>query len=123
NLPKRPGETPARRVLHDQVHPPSFNSDLSAQLRVIAYEGKPGLYHATNAGQCSWYEFARAIFDLGRLATPLHPTTVKEFAAPVKRPFYSVLDNAALRAQRLDRMRPWREALGDYMARRRAVGS
>ena len=43
---------------------------------------------------------------------------MKEFAAPVKRPFYSVLDNAALRTAGLDRMRPWREALADYMGRR-----
>jgi dTDP-4-dehydrorhamnose reductase len=43
------------------------------------------------------------------------PTTVAEFAAPVRRPLYSVLDNAALRAAGLDRMRPWREALAEYM--------
>ena len=58
------------------------------------------------------------IFELGALGTPLRPTTVKEFASPVRRPFYSVLDNAALRSNALDRMRDWREALTDYMRRR-----
>jgi dTDP-4-dehydrorhamnose reductase len=116
-------EKPEVRVVDDEVLTPTFNADLAAQIRVIALEGAPGLYHATNAGQCSWYEFARAIFDLGGLKTPLHPTTVKEFAAPVKRPFYSVLDNEVLRAQGLDRMRPWREALADYMAQRYATAS
>jgi dTDP-4-dehydrorhamnose reductase len=111
-------EKPEVRVVQDEVLTPTFTADLAAQIRVLAVEGPPGLYHATNAGQCSWYEFARAIFDLGGLTTPLHPTSVKEFAAPVKRPFYSVLDNAALRAAGLDRMRPWREALADYMRRR-----
>jgi dTDP-4-dehydrorhamnose reductase len=52
------------------------------------------------------------------LTTPLHPTSVTDFAAPVRRPFYSVLENAALAAAGLDRMRPWREALADYMGRR-----
>jgi dTDP-4-dehydrorhamnose reductase len=46
---------------------------------------------------------------------------VQDFAAPVRRPFYSVLENAALAATRLDRMRLWRDALADYMRRRAAV--
>ncbi len=111
-------EKPEVRVVEDEVLTPTFTADLAAQIRVLALEGPPGLYHVTNAGSCSWYEFARAIFELGRLETPLFPTSVKEFAAPVKRPFYSVLDNAALRRAGLDRMRPWREALEDYMRRR-----
>ncbi len=114
-------EKPEVRVVEDEVLTPTFTADLAGQIRVLALEGPSGLYHATNAGSCSWFEFARAIFDLGKLGTPLHPTSVKEFAAPVKRPFYSVLDNAALRTNRLDRMRPWREALADYMSRRLAA--
>ncbi len=106
------------RVVNDEVLTPTFTADLAAQIRVLAFDGPPGLYHATNQGSCSWYEFARLIFDLGGLTAPLRPTSVKEFAAPVKRPFYSVLDNAALRTAGLDRMRPWREALTDYMRRR-----
>ena len=114
-------ERPEVRVVDDEVLTPTFTADLAAQIRVLALEGRPGLYHATNESSCSWYEFARAIFDLGGLTTPLHRTTVKEFQSPVKRPFYSVLDNAALRAAGLDRMRPWRAALEDYMRRRLAA--
>jgi dTDP-4-dehydrorhamnose reductase len=108
------------RVVDDEVLTPTFTADLAAQIRVLALEGPPGLFHATSAGSCSWYEFARAIFDLGSLSTPLEKTTVAEFAAPVRRPYYSVLDNAALRAAGLDRMRPWRDALADYMRQRPA---
>ena len=114
-------EKPEVRVVQDEVLTPTFNRDLAQQIRVLALDGKPGLYHATNHGQCSWYEFARMIFDLGKLRTPLHPTSVTAFAAPVKRPFYSVLENAFLSAQGLDRMRPWQEALTDYMQRRLAA--
>jgi len=106
------------RVVDDEILTPTFTADLAAQIRVLALEGPPGLYHATNQSSCSWYEFACAIFELGGLRTPLRPTTVKEFASPVRRPFYSVLDNAALAAAGLDRLRPWRDALADYMARR-----
>ena len=114
-------ERPEVRVVDDEVLTPTFTADLAAQIRVLALEGRPGLYHATNQGSCSWYEFARMIFEVGGLRTPLHRTTVKEFQSPVKRPFYSVLDNAALRAAGLDRMRPWRAALEDYMRRRLAA--
>jgi dTDP-4-dehydrorhamnose reductase len=111
-------QQPEVKVVNDEVLTPTFTADLAAQIRVLALEGPAGLYHATNQGSCSWYEFARAIFDLGGLRTPLRPTSVQEMAAPVRRPFYSVLENAALAAAGLDRMRPWREALADYMARR-----
>ena len=110
------------RVVDDEVLTPTFTADLAAQIRILALEGPPGLYHATNHGSCSWYEFARLIFDLGNLRTPLSKTTVKEFAAPVRRPFYSVLDNAALAAAGLDRMRPWRDALTAYMRHRLGEG-
>jgi dTDP-4-dehydrorhamnose reductase len=113
-------EKPEVRVVNDEVLTPTFTADLAAQIRVLALEGPPGLYHATNQGSCSWYEFARTIFDLGGIATPLAPSSVKDMASPVRRPFYSVLENAALAAAGLDRMRPWREALTDYMGRRRA---
>jgi len=114
-------QQPEVKVVDDEVLTPTFTADLAAQIRVLALEGGPGLYHATNQGSCSWYEFARAIFDLGRLETPLSATSVQQQASPVRRPFYSVLENAALAAAGLDRMRPWHEALADYMRRRTAV--
>ena len=110
------------QVVDDEVLTPTFTADLAAQIRLLALEGPPGLYHATNQGSCSWYEFARMIFDLAALRTPLRPTSVKEFASPVRRPVYSVLENAALQAIGLDRMRPWREALADYLGQRAAGG-
>jgi dTDP-4-dehydrorhamnose reductase len=111
-------EKPEMRVVDDEVLTPTFTSDLAAQIRVLALEAPPGLYHATAAGECSWYEFARAIFDLGGITTPLHRSSTAEMPSPVRRPSYSVLANAALGRLGLDRMRPWRDALADYMQRR-----
>jgi dTDP-4-dehydrorhamnose reductase len=111
-------QQPEVKVVQDEVLTPTFTADLAAQIRTLALEGPPGLYHATSQGSCSWYEFAHAIFELGGLRTPLRPASVKEFAAPVRRPSYSVLENAALAAAGLDRMRSWRAALADYMSRR-----
>ncbi len=113
-------ERPEVRVVADEVLTPTCTADLAAQLRTLALDGPPGLYHATNAGSCSWYEFAQAVFALGGLRTPLRPITAAEFAAPVVRPRYSVLANAALAGLGLDRMRPWRDALADCLRRRAA---
>jgi dTDP-4-dehydrorhamnose reductase len=111
-------ERPVVTVVDDEVCTPTWTRDLAAQIRVLALEGPPGLFHATAQGSCSWYAFARVIFDVAGLTTPLEPTTVAAFPSPVRRPTYSVLDNAALRAAGLDRMRDWRAALVDYLARR-----
>jgi dTDP-4-dehydrorhamnose reductase len=116
-------QQPEVRVVDDEILTPTFTADLAAQIRVLALGGGPGLYHATNQGSCSWYEFARAIFELGGIGTPLTATSVQEHAAPVRRPIYSVLENAALAAAGLDRMRPWGEALADYMRRRTAAAA
>jgi dTDP-4-dehydrorhamnose reductase len=114
-------EKPEVRVVDDEVLTPTFTADLAAQLRVLAFDGPPGLYHATAAGECSWYEFARAIFELGGLGTPLHRASSGDMPSPVRRPTYSVLANAALAGHGLDRMRPWRVALADYLERRAAA--
>jgi dTDP-4-dehydrorhamnose reductase len=107
-------EKPEVRVVDDEVLTPTFTRDLAAQIRLLALEGPPGLYHVTAGGACSWYEFARAIFELGGLTTPLGPSS-SNGAQGVRRPSYSVLENAALARLGLDRMRPWRDALANYM--------
>jgi dTDP-4-dehydrorhamnose reductase len=114
-------ERPEVRVVADEVLTPTFTADLAVQLRVLALDGPPGLFHATNAGSCSWFEFAQAIFAAAGVATPLRPIGASEYGSPVARPAYSVLANAALGALGLDRMRPWRDALADCL-RRRAAG-
>jgi dTDP-4-dehydrorhamnose reductase len=116
-------ERPEVRVVTDEVLTPTWTWDLAAQIRVLALDGPAGLFHATGQGSCSWYEFARVIFDVAGLTTPLEPTTVAAFPSPVRRPTYSVLDNAALRGASLDRMRHWREALEDYLARRTSASN
>jgi dTDP-4-dehydrorhamnose reductase len=113
-------EKPEVRVVDDEILTPTFTGDLAAQIRVLALEGSPGLYHVTAGGSCSWYEFARAIFELGAFTTPLHPSSGNGAPGPVRRPSYSVLENAALARLGIDRMRPWRDALADYMQRRQS---
>jgi dTDP-4-dehydrorhamnose reductase len=74
-----------------------------------------GLFHATNEGSCSWYEFARAIFELARVQADLDSTTSDLYKTPATRPKYSVLENARLKQLGLNQMQPWRHALGAYL--------
>ncbi len=118
NMLHRAATQPEVKVVTDEITTPTYAVALARQLRLLAERGAPGLYHATCQGACSWYEFAQAIFEKTGTAVKLTPATSSEFPSTVKRPRYSVLDNAFARKQGLDIMPPWREALQQYLAAR-----
>ncbi|WP_317966254.1 dTDP-4-dehydrorhamnose reductase [Paenibacillus sp. CCS19] len=103
------------KVVSDQLGSPTYTADLAQMLLTLVTTEAYGIYHATNSGSCSWYEFAAAIFEEGGLAAQAVPCTTAEFPRPAPRPAYSVLDHSALRANGLPPMRHWREALRDFM--------
>jgi dTDP-4-dehydrorhamnose reductase len=112
----------AIRVVRDEILTPTFTEDLADQIRrLIDAEPSAGVYHATNAGECSWYEFAEAIFELSKTAVNLEKTTAREWNAPARRPGYSVLENAALRRAAIDVMPHWRDALARYLSKKGAA--
>ncbi|HXH22582.1 MAG TPA: dTDP-4-dehydrorhamnose reductase [Dehalococcoidia bacterium] len=103
------------RVVDDQVSAPTYTHDLAETLFRVLDSGARGTVHITNSGQCSWYEFASAIFELAGLKPDFRPVSSAEFGSPAKRPAYSVLANDRLRALGIAQPRPWQEALADYM--------
>jgi dTDP-4-dehydrorhamnose reductase len=109
------------RVVTDQILTPTYTNDLAAKMGELIVTEAYGLYHMTSAGECSWYEYAKTIFELTRLQADLQPTSSDEFGARAKRPAYSVLDNRNLRALGMDDMRPWQQALGAYLKAKRYV--
>jgi dTDP-4-dehydrorhamnose reductase len=112
------GQGKPLRVVNDQVCTPSYTADVSATAVELLRTGRYGLYHITNGGACSWYEFARAIFDLAGMSADLTPIRSAEYNAAARRPAYSVLEPAALREAGVAAPRPWREALGAYLEER-----
>jgi dTDP-4-dehydrorhamnose reductase len=108
----------AIRVVADQVLTPSYTVDLARKAWQVLRADAPGLYHLTNAGETSWYEFARAVFRLAGVEADVSPVSAAEYGARAARPPYSVLDHAALRAIGLDDLRPWPDALAAYLAER-----
>jgi len=106
------------RVVNDQVGSPTYTLDLAHKIAQLIKTEHYGLYHITNSGECTWYQFACKIWELSGLSPNAEPTTTAAFGATATRPSYSVLDNAALRAIGLDDMRPWEEALAAYLEER-----
>ena len=78
-------------VVDDQVGCPTFTGHLAEALVTLADRDDRGILHAAGAGSCSWFEFAREIFDRAGLERLVQPCTTDEFPRPARRPAYSVL--------------------------------
>jgi dTDP-4-dehydrorhamnose reductase len=100
-------------VVTDQLGQPTWTADLAAQTVTLLDAGiVSGIFHGTNAGQASWFDFARAIFHGAGLDTDrVKPTTSSTFVRPARRPAYSVLGHDAWASAGLTPLRHWREAL------------
>jgi len=112
---------PELKVVHDQVGSPTSTLELAPALWDVLLARASGVFHAACEGQASWFEFARATLELAGSTTPIHPCTTAEFPRPARRPAYSVLDCAKLTALRGRPLKPWREALADFLAHERLL--
>ena len=93
---------PHLKVVFDQVGTPTYAYDLAKAIYKIVsertYEGHDGVYHYSNEGVCSWYDFAKMIAEYaGHTKCDLQPCHSDEFPSPVKRPSYSVLDKTKIK--------------------------
>ena len=86
-------------VVFDQVGTPTYARDLARAIQCIIYKGiVPGIYHYSNEGVCSWYDFTKMIFALGGITTcALKPLHTEEYPTPAARPHYSVLDKTKIK--------------------------
>lgn len=115
NMIQAAATKPEVRVVTDEVLTPTPTHAIALNTLELVETDAYDVYHMTCQGEVSWYEFARTIFETLQLKTPLLPASVKDFPASVKRPFYSVLDNANLRRLGMDRMPHWKEALAAFL--------
>jgi dTDP-4-dehydrorhamnose reductase len=109
------------RIVADQVTAPTWARDVAEALvrllpRLADGTAPGGIYHATNAGACSWYEFACAALELAGVRAAVTPITTAALGAAAPRPAYSVLANRRLAAAGVPPLRPWRDALAAYLA-------
>jgi len=102
-------------VVTDQLGQPTWTVDLASQTIALLDAGVvTGVYHATNSGTASWFDFARAVLEgAGLDPDRVKPTESTSFVRPAPRPAYSVLGHDAWASTGIAPMRPWRDALGE----------
>ncbi len=108
----------------DQVVSPTYTHDLSkAVLQLIEHpQKKPGIYHLVNEGECSWFEFTKAIYEIMGFRIKVEPIDRGGKSGDMRRPLYSALANTKARALGII-LPQWRDALGRYLKEKYAVGS
>ena len=107
------------RVVNDQFGSPTYTYDLAGLLADMVLTDRYGIYHATNEGTCSWYEFACAIFEEAGLKVKVVPVTTAEYGAKAKRPANSRMDNGRLEESGFERLPSWQDALKRYVTQLR----
>jgi dTDP-4-dehydrorhamnose reductase len=110
------GERREVHVVTDQVSTPTSTADLARAVWELIDAGATGVYHVTNAGECTWFDFARAIFELADLDVVVKPADRARLGLKARRPMYSVLDNSKLERDGFTPLRPWRDALAAHLA-------
>ena len=110
------------RVVDDQVFSPTYTKDLARKIAQLINTEFYGIFHITNKGSCSWYEFTKEILRLAGSKTPLVAISSDQYPQKARRPHFSVLDNCHLRLLGMDDMRTWQEALRDYIIEEGYIG-
>jgi dTDP-4-dehydrorhamnose reductase len=108
---------PALEVVNDQRGCPTYAADLALTIAQLCQKNAEGIVHATNAGDCTWFEFAQQIVRGASLETEVRPVSSERMARPAPRPAYSVLSPASLQAFGIT-MPSWRDALHRYLQAR-----
>lgn len=104
------------KVVTDGVLTPTYTLHLAKQIHELIRTDAYGIYHITNEGKCSWFEFAKEIFSFAALDVNLVPITSDEFPSEVLRPKYSVLENRNLRVLGINNMPHWKDSLRAYLS-------
>lgn len=109
---------PELRIVNDQTCTPSYVPHVADALLALATTSEFGLYHVTNQGATTWYEFALKLLRLAEISTPVHPISTEEFGAVAPRPAYSVLDTSKYLALNLVELPSWQAGLSEYLQHR-----
>jgi len=106
-------ERDSLNVIFDQVGTPTYAADLAEAIIKILTSGKwtAGVYHFSNEGVCSWYDFAKAIHRLAKIECKVSPIETKDYPVRTPRPFYSVLNKAKIKSTYELEIPHWEESL------------
>ncbi|MEO0294562.1 MAG: dTDP-4-dehydrorhamnose reductase [candidate division WOR-3 bacterium] len=103
------------KVVIDQCGSPTYTEDLAIALKMLWEKNESGIFHFSNKGEVSWFEFAKEIFNLLGIKKDIKPVLQEELNLKAKRPFYSVLDTFLIENKLKIKIRSWKEALKEYI--------
>jgi dTDP-4-dehydrorhamnose reductase len=106
------------KVVNDQWVTPTSTAELAERIKELILTGHHGLYHLTNEGECTWFEFAKTIFTLMGKKPNLIPTDSEAYGAKAKRPPYSVLENKKAKEIGLTEFPHWKKSLEQYLIKK-----
>jgi len=113
---------PVLDVVNDQRGSPTYVIDLARVIIHLCRKGARGIIHATNSGDCTWFDFAREIVRKAGLATVVRPVSSRQMVRPAPRPAFSVLSSTSLRQYGIE-MPAWEDALVRYLEERKSIES
>ena len=109
-------ETGEIAVVDDQIGAPTWARDLAVASRRLVEIAPPGVYHLSNSGQCTWFDVATAVVGFAGIDARVRPVATADYPTAAKRPAYSVLANRRWADLGEPPLRPWNEALEEYVA-------
>ncbi len=109
------------QVVNDQIGTPTYTMDVCKQTLRLLDGDYYGVYHCTNEGQCTKYEFAKHILDLSGISIKIEPCTTDSFPSPAARPHYSVLENRRLKEAGIHCMRDWENAFSSFLQEEKSL--
>ena len=113
---KLAGEKESLKVVNDQTGCPTYSKDLADAIIQIIKTHYYGIYHVSNDGSCSWYEYANEIFKIAGITNVnLIPCTTEEFYRPAKRPSYSVMNNLNYKLRGFKPLKDYKSALQEFL--------
>jgi len=106
----------ALSIVNDQIGSPTYTADLAKAISVLIQFDAQGIFHVANSDRCTWYTFGQAILNLSRMdEVKVIPISSEELGRPAVRPSYSVFNCQKLKEKTGLTLRPWSEALKDYL--------
>lgn len=108
-------ENKVLKIVNDQKGTPTYTKDLVEIIKKVIETDANGIYHTSNEGECTWYEFAKNIFEILKIDIDILPITTKELNRPAKRPSYSVMRNYMLELEFNYKMRNWKSSLKAFL--------
>lgn len=111
------GERDEINVVSDQIGSPTYAGDLASAIHTIISDKnwQPGIYHFTNEGVASWYDFTKAIFEIAGKSTRVNPIPTAQYPTPAKRPLYSVLSKNKIKQNYGITIPYWRDSLAECL--------